>query len=238
MNTSGNYSDSTDEKFAQGMKQHNVFPFKASLGGRKIRENSDSAVSASKLGESATTNEGKLGTILSEEEDNSMPDFSREELNATLGQHKAELNAIASEMRREMAEWREQNNIQLSQLTIAINSLSSKIDGKMDRVDGEIKAIDGKIEGINGKFEGVQNQISGINTAISGIQSGISSRLAIFGIIIAVLVSLPGLISAFRDTPQSTQGSSTPPVIIQIPHASTQAVETPPSAPSTPKQPN
>lgn len=162
--------------------------------------------------------------------------ISREELEARLAANKAEVESIASSIRTEMALNRENTNTQFASLNATLSILSAKLDGKMDSVDGEIKAIDGKIEGINGKFEGIQNQISGINTAISGIQSGISSKLAIFGIIIAVLVAAPGLISAFKDSSQTAQVQPAPPIIIQVPQASPQVVEAPSTTPPTPKQ--
>lgn len=124
---------------------------------------------------------------------NKMSSVSREEIQALLAANKAEMESIASSIRVEMALSRENTNVQLASLNSAINSISSKIEGKMDSVDGDVKAI-------NGRFEGIQGQITGINTAISGIQSGISTRLAIFGVIIAVIVALPSIISAFKDT--------------------------------------
>ncbi|MFV5906285.1 hypothetical protein [Klebsiella oxytoca] len=155
-------------------------------------------------------------------EDNAMSEMSREEIQAHLSANKAEVASIASEMRREMAEWREQNNNQLSQLTIAINGLSSKVDGKLDSVDGDIKSI-------NGKFEGIQGQITGINTAISGIQSGISTRLAIFGVIIAVVVAIPSLISALKEpAPVNQNPQGQPPIVIQVPQQPAPSA-TPPS---------
>ncbi|MEJ5067914.1 hypothetical protein WH292_08510 [Enterobacter sp. MYb186] len=135
--------------------------------------------------------------------------MTADELDAKLCQSKAEVSAIASEMRREMAEWREKNNSQLAELTIAINSLSAKVDGKMDSIDGDVKSI-------NGKFEGFQGQINGINTAISGIQSGITTKLALFGAFITLVVALPGLMALFKNSPPP-QNSSPPPIIIQVP---------------------
>lgn len=152
-----------------------------------------------------------------------MSDISREELDARLAQSKAETELIATNMRREMAEWREQQNSQMSQLNLAIATISSKIDGKMDSVDGDVKAI-------NGKFEGIQGQITGINTAISGIQAGISIRLAIFGAVIAVIVALPSIFSAFKDSPTPQQAVSQP-IVIQIP----QQQATPPQVQSQDK---
>ncbi|WP_227135725.1 hypothetical protein [Kosakonia radicincitans] len=154
--------------------------------------------------------------ILSE---NDTMSISREELDAKLERNKAEAEAIAAEMRREMASWREQNNAQLAQITISINAISSKLDGKMDSVDGDVKAI-------AGKFEGFQGQVSGINTAINGIQSGISTRLAIFGAILAVIVALPGILSAFKDSPPSNSQTSLP-IIIQVPSQQTTTTESP-----------
>lgn len=191
------------------IKDSNVWPISAALGNASQVKSHTSHAYSSSFGDKSAYSESELGTMLSEEGSDSMQEFSKEELNATLGQHKAEINAIASEMRREMAEWREQSNAQLSQLTISINALSSKLDGKMDSVDGDIKAIAGKFEGFNG-------QMTGINTAISGIQSGISTRLAVFGVIIAVIVAIPGLVSALKDTSSPVQTTSQP-IVIQVP---------------------
>lgn len=162
--------------------------------------------------------------IGSEDETDAMS-ISREELDAKLNSNKAELEAIAARVQRDMAEWREQQNHQMSLLSSAISNISSKIDGKLDSVDGDVKAI-------NGHFAGIQGQITGINTAISGIQSGISSRLVIFGVIIAVLVAVPGLFSAFKDSPQPPPVS---PIIIQVPQASPHISEVQPNIPSTSK---
>lgn len=136
-----------------------------------------------------------------------MTQVSREEIQALLAANKAEMESIASSIRAEMALSRENTNVQFASLNSMLSSLSSKIEGKMDSVDGDIKAI-------NGRFEGIQGQITGINTAISGMQSGISTKLTIFGMIIAVVVAMPSIISAFKDpvTPPMTQ-----PLIIQVP---------------------
>ena len=138
-----------------------------------------------------------------------MSNVTRDEIQALLKANKAEVDAVSSEMRREMAEWREQNSNQLNQIANAINALSSKVDGKMSNVDGEVKAI-------NGRFEGLQGQISGINTAISGMQSGISTRLAFFGVIIAVVVAIPSLVSSLRESPAPQQQVAQP-IVIQVP---------------------
>ncbi len=141
-----------------------------------------------------------------------MNQASREEIHALLAANKAEMESIASSISAEMALSREKSNTQLTALNLSLNSLSSKIDGKMDSVNGDIRAI-------TGKFEGIQGQISGINTAIGGIQSGISTRLAVFGIIIAFVVAIPGLISALKDSQPSQQAASQP-IIIQVPQQS------------------
>ncbi|MDS0028102.1 hypothetical protein [Enterobacter cloacae] len=145
---------------------------------------------------------------------NKMSSVSREEMQALLAANKAEMESIASSIRAEMALSRENTNVQLASINSAISSISSKIEGKMDSVDGDVKAI-------NGKFEGIQGQITGINTAISGIQSGISIRLAIFGIIIAVVVALPSIISAFKENPVAVQPAAQQPIIIQSPQEPT-----------------
>ena len=145
---------------------------------------------------------------------NEMSSVSREEMQALLAANKAEMESIASSIRAEMALSRENMNVQLASLNSSISSISSKIEGKMDSVDGDVKAI-------NGKFEGIQGQITGINTAIGGIQSGISTRLAIFGFIIAVVVALPSLVSALKSDPPVVQPVAQQPVIIQLPQEPT-----------------
>lgn len=147
-----------------------------------------------------------------------MNDFSKDELHAHLKTNKAEVEAVAASMRREMAEWREQQNLQISQLTTAISTLSSKIDGKMDSIDGVVKSFDGKLEGIQGRIDGMGSAIGGINTAISGIQSGLSTKLTVFGIIITVLIALVGFGAAFYGkSSDAVQTQNPAPIVIQIP---------------------
>ncbi|EAW1193055.1 hypothetical protein NL87_18315 [Salmonella enterica] len=152
-------------------------------------------------------------------------DFNRHELEARLNANKAEVSAIVSEMRREMAEWREHNSNQISQISTSINNISAKVDGKMDRIDGAINAINGKFDGVNGRFEGIQGQITGINTAISGIQSGMSTKLSIFGVIITAIVALFGF-AGMKSEPQ-IPSSPPQPIIIQVPQASPPSVTKP-----------
>ncbi|EOZ3194592.1 hypothetical protein ACQL2C_003001 [Yersinia enterocolitica] len=142
-----------------------------------------------------------------------MSDFNRSELQAHLQANKAEVDAVAASMKKDMAEWREQSSIQLANLNASIQILSAKIDGKLDSVDGDVKSI-------SGKFEGIQGQMAGLNTAIGGIQSGISTRLAIFGVIIALVVAIPGILSALATKePLETQLAQPAPIIIQVPTA-------------------
>ncbi|CDG96666.1 conserved hypothetical protein [Xenorhabdus bovienii str. puntauvense] len=112
--------------------------------------------------------------------------FTKTELEALLRANKAEVDVVAATMKKDMAEWREQQNIQLASLNATMQALSSKIDGKLDSVDG-------KLEGMRGKIEGIQGNISGINTAISGIQSGLSTKLTFFGITITVVIAVVGM---------------------------------------------
>ncbi|WP_336995779.1 hypothetical protein [Leclercia sp. UBA7405] len=155
------------------------------------------------------SNTGPLGKELLQVE-NEIMSVTREELDAKLDKNKAEFEAIAAKMQRDMAEWREHQNFQISQLNNSISALSAKIDGKLDSVDGDIKAI-------NGNFSGLQGQMTGINTAISGIQSGISTRLAIFGTIIALIVAIPGVISSVNSFKPAQPTSSSQPIVIQVP---------------------
>lgn len=155
-----------------------------------------------------------------------MSTMSREEIQALLAANKAEVSVVASELRRDMAEWREQNSNQLNQLTTLINGLSSKVDGKVDaiasKVDGVMVGIDGRLDGVQGRMDGIQGQmdgintaISGLNTAINGVQSGLSTKLTIFGILITVVIALVGF--GIAAASGSGEHSSQPPVIIQEP---------------------
>ncbi|MDC9598821.1 hypothetical protein, partial [Xenorhabdus anantnagensis] len=123
-------------------------------------------------------------------EEHMSDNFTKTELEALLRANKAEVDVVAATMKKDMAEWREQQNVQLANLNATMQALSSKIDGKMDSVDGKLEAIQGKIDG---KLEGMQGKIDGINTAISGIQSGLSTKLTFFGITITVVIALVGI---------------------------------------------
>lgn len=142
-----------------------------------------------------------------------MTGINREELQAHLDKNKAEVEALASGLRKDMAEWSQKNTEQLSQLTISINSLSSKIDGK-------IEATNGKLDGMQGHISGINSAISGVNIAISGIQSGLSTKLTIFGVIITVVIALVGFSSALlpnNSVKLEHKESQTAPIVIQIP---------------------
>ena len=157
--------------------------------------------------------------------ENDIMSLTREELDAKLDKNKAEIEAVAAKMQRDMAEWREHQNFQMSQLNSSISAISSKIDGKLDSVDGDIKAI-------NGTFSGLQGQMTGINTAITGIQSGISTRLAIFGVVIALIVAIPGVISSVNSFKSTPSTPSSQPIVIQIPQPPISSAPAPAPAPA------
>lgn len=57
-----------------------------------------------------------------------MSDFTKSELQAHLNANKAEVNAVASSMKKDMAEWREQMRSDLRDVTDAINKQNSTLD--------------------------------------------------------------------------------------------------------------
>lgn len=57
-----------------------------------------------------------------------MSDFTKSELQAHLNANKAEVNAVASSMKKDMAEWREQMRGDLRDVTEAINKQNSNLD--------------------------------------------------------------------------------------------------------------
>ncbi len=107
-----------------------------------------------------------------------MSDISRTEFDAKLGQNKAEVDSVAASMRADMAQWREQNNTQMSSLQADLRSLNAKIDGKF--------------EGLSGKFEGIDGKIDGLKSSISTMQWMTGSVLAFLALIAAV-VAIPGI---------------------------------------------
>ncbi|MBC8951141.1 hypothetical protein [Xenorhabdus sp. TS4] len=75
-----------------------------------------------------------------------MPDnFTKTELEALLKANKAEVDVVAATMKKDMAEWREQQNVQLANLNISIQSLSAKVDGKFEAVEGKIDGLKSSI---------------------------------------------------------------------------------------------
>lgn len=140
-------------------------------------------------------------------------DMTREELDARLAQNKSEVQAIASGMREEMAHWRETQNAQMAQMNATITSMSAKIDAKFDVIDAKMDSID---KSLNGRIDGINTAISGINTAISGIQSGISTKLTIFGVILAVILAIAGWYFSSSQSVQQPQQSQ--PIVIYAQH--------------------
>lgn len=137
-------------------------------------------------------------------------DMTREELDAKLAQNKAEVQAIASGMREEMAAWRETQNAKMDQISATLTAMSAKMDAKFEVIDAKMDSID---KSLNGRIDGVNTAITGINTAISGIQSGISTKLTIFGVIMAVLLAIAGW---WFSSSQSTASQQPQPTVIYV----------------------
>lgn len=132
--------------------------------------------------------------------------ISKTELEALLKANKAEVDAVASGMREEMAKWRETQNAQMVQMNATLTSIAAKMDAKFDVIDAKIDSVD---KSLNGRIEGMNTAITGINTAISGIQSGISTKLTIFGVIMAVLLAIAGWWFSSNQSPTSQQAQPT-----------------------------
>ncbi|KMJ44778.1 hypothetical protein AB204_12515 [Xenorhabdus khoisanae] len=71
--------------------------------------------------------------------------LSKTELEALLRANKAEVDVVAATMKKDMAEWREQQNAQFANLNISIQSLSAKVDGKFEAVEGKIDGLKSSI---------------------------------------------------------------------------------------------
>ncbi|HAT7576672.1 TPA: hypothetical protein JAW48_005049, partial [Citrobacter freundii] len=97
-----------------------------------------------------------------------MDKLSREELDARLAANKAEVSSIASEMRREMAEFRA---FQAQQFSTMNSSMS------------EIKA---QISGVNGELTGLKGQIDGLKTTSATLQWMVGAILALLAVILAL----------------------------------------------------
>lgn len=130
--------------------------------------------------------------------------ITKTELEALLRANKSEVDVVAANIQKEMAEWREQQNTQMSQLNATLTAMSAKVDSRFEilssaiggidkslnaKIDGIDKSLNAKIDGVNGSLSG---KIEGINTAISGIQSGISTKLTIFSVVIAGIIAMAG----------------------------------------------
>ncbi|CDH06179.1 hypothetical protein XBO1_2160004 [Xenorhabdus bovienii str. oregonense] len=79
------------------------------------------------------------------EEEHMSASLSKTELEALLRVNKAEVDVVAATMKKDMAEWREQQNTQLANINSAIQSLSAKVDGKIDSVEGKIDGLKSSI---------------------------------------------------------------------------------------------
>lgn len=158
-----------------------------------------------------TLNTNESTSKVHQEEADTMT-IPREELEAKLAQNKAEVQAIASGMREEMAVWRESQNAQMAQISVTLASMSAKMEAKFDVIDAKIDSVD---KSMNGRIDGVNTAITGINTAISGIQSGISTKLTIFGVIMAVLLAIAGW---WFSSNQSTTSPQTQPTTVYVQH--------------------
>ncbi|MDC9623913.1 hypothetical protein PSI22_20305 [Xenorhabdus sp. XENO-7] len=71
--------------------------------------------------------------------------FTKTELEALLKANKAEVDVVAATMKKDMAEWREQQNTQMANLNATMQSMSSKIDGKFEAVEGKIDGLKSSI---------------------------------------------------------------------------------------------
>ncbi|WP_318372837.1 hypothetical protein [Enterobacter sp.] len=116
-----------------------------------------------------------------------MDNLSREELDARLAANKSEVDAIASEMRREMAEFRA---FQAQQFSTMNSSMS------------EIKA---QISGVNGEVTGLKGQIDGLKTTSATLQWMVGAILAL----LAVILALPQM-QSFLKPVEITQSVNAP----------------------------
>lgn len=73
-------------------------------------------------------NEKSEELVESHKTEGEMSDFTKSELQAHLNANKAEVNAVASSMKKDMAEWREQMRSDLRDVTEAINKQNSTLD--------------------------------------------------------------------------------------------------------------
>ena len=114
-----------------------------------------------------------------------MSNFTREELDAKLGQNKAEVESVASSMRADMAQWREQNNSQMAAIQTQLSALNSKIDGK---------------------FEGMEGKIDGLKTTSATVQWMVAAILGL----LALAVSLPSIQDYLKSSSTATSAQQQP----------------------------
>ncbi|MEY0255584.1 hypothetical protein AB7X32_17610 [Morganella morganii] len=171
--------------------------------------------------------------------------ITKTEFEALLRANKSEVDVVAANIQKEMAEWREQQNTQMSQLNATLTAMSAKVDSRFEilssaiggidkslnaKIDGIDKSLNAKIDGVNGSLSG---KIEGINTAISGIQSGISTKLTIFSVVIAGIIAMAGWWFS-SNQPQSVPVAQQPIVVYaQQPAPAVQA--TPPQVQPAPQ---
>lgn len=123
--------------------------------------------------------------IVTDEEIDGTDDMNREVFDAKLAQNKAEAEVIASEMRRELAEFRAFQSQQLA----SMNSSLSDIKGEISSIRGELVGAKGEAAG---QKEGLSGQIEGIKSSISTMQWMTGTVLAMIGIGVALL-AIPGI---------------------------------------------
>ncbi|EAQ1663870.1 hypothetical protein KC768_004706 [Salmonella enterica] len=102
-------------------------------------------------------------------------EITREELDAKLAQNKAEVDVIASEMRREMAEFRAFQARQFSTMNTSISEIKSQISD-----------VNGKFSGLNGKIDGLNAQIDGLKTTSTTLQWMVGAILALLAVILVL----------------------------------------------------
>ncbi|MBI6547281.1 hypothetical protein [Xenorhabdus lircayensis] len=79
--------------------------------------------------------------ILTYNEEEHMSDFTKTELESLLKVNKSEVDVAVATVKKDIAEWREQQNTQMANLNATIQAMSSKIDGKLEAVEGKIDGI-------------------------------------------------------------------------------------------------
>ena len=102
-------------------------------------------------------------------------EITREELDAKLAQSKAEVDVIASEMRREMAEFRAFQAQQFSAMNTSMSEIKAQISG-----------VNGEFTGLKGQIDGLKGQIDGLKTTSATLQWMVGAILALLAVILAL----------------------------------------------------